>query len=591
LLAAYLAVRHFRFLLEGRDFFIETDHKPLTFALHRVSEPWSARQQRQLGFLAEFTADIRHVSGKRNVVADALSRPPASSSGGPGVAVCKSGNVKAPPGSLPAAAAAGSPTADSVSSGPGSAARKPGTVKAPSGSVPAVAAAGPYIPPPPRDGTPPPPPRLGGPLNMRLMARDQELCEQVQATVTSSCLRVRPLQLGDATILCDITGGRARPVVPKSHQRDVFTALHGIAHPGILATKRLISTRFVWKGMAKDITGWCRDCQQCARSKVITHGQSAVQPIQVPSRRFSHLHVDLVGPLPTARSGHTHLLTVIDRTTRWVEAIPLSDTSTAGIAEALFTGWVARFGVPSTISSDRGPQFTSSVWTAMCKLLGIQHQMTTAYHPQANGMIERFHRQLKDSLRARLCGQDWMTHLPWVLLGLRAAPKEDTAVSSAEMLYGLPLTLPGQFLEAIEPPASEFLQKLQDTVVTQSFPTRPVPACRSSDSLPKGLMEATYVYLRRDGNKPPLAQLYQGPYAVIKRGPKVFTLQVGRQTEVVSVDRLKPHLGRGPVEAAMPVKRGRPPASAGGGKEDDPSTVAPVDGGWTAVTYRGRRGN
>jgi hypothetical protein len=182
--------------------------------------------------------------------------------------------------------------------------------------------------------------------------------------------------------------------------------------------------------------------------------------------------------------------------------------------------------------------------------------MTTAYHPQAIGMIERFHRQLKDSLRARLCGQDWMAHLPWVLLGLRAAPKEDTAVSSTEMLYGLPLTLPGQFLEATEPPALDFLQQLQDTVATQSFPTQPVPACRSSDVLPKGLMESSYVYLRRVGNKPPLAQLYQGPYAVEKRGPKVFTLQVGHQTEVVSVDLLKPRLGCGPVEAATPVKRG-----------------------------------
>jgi cleavage and polyadenylation specificity factor subunit 1 len=96
-----------------------------------------------------------------------------------------------------------------------------------------------------------------------------------------------------------------------------------------------------------------------------------VQPIQVPARRFSYLHVDLVGPLPTTRSGHTHLLTVIDRNTRWVEAIPLRDTSTAGYAEALFTEWVARFGVPSTISSYRGPQFTFSVWVAMCALLGI----------------------------------------------------------------------------------------------------------------------------------------------------------------------------------------------------------------------------
>jgi hypothetical protein len=76
LLAAYLGVRHFRYLLDGRRFHILTDHKPLTQALHRVSDPWTSRQQRQLSFLAELTSDVRHIAGKANVVADALSRPP-----------------------------------------------------------------------------------------------------------------------------------------------------------------------------------------------------------------------------------------------------------------------------------------------------------------------------------------------------------------------------------------------------------------------------------------------------------------------------------------------------------------------------------
>src|SRR5450830_1773539 len=75
LLAAHLAVRHFRFQLQGRAFTIFTDHKPLTKALHRVSEPWSPRQQRQLSAIAEHTSDLRHVPGIENVVADALSRP------------------------------------------------------------------------------------------------------------------------------------------------------------------------------------------------------------------------------------------------------------------------------------------------------------------------------------------------------------------------------------------------------------------------------------------------------------------------------------------------------------------------------------
>ncbi len=161
-----------------------------------------------------------------------------------------------------------------------------------------------------------------------------------------------------------------------------------------------------------------------------------LQPIPIPARRFSHVHVDLVGPLPISKEGHTHLFTIVDRSTRWAEAVPLSSTATADCAATLFSGWISRFEVPEMIMSDRGAQFTSAVWSALCGKLGIQHISTTAYHAQANGTVEQFHHQLKDSLRARLCGPGWVSHLQWVLLGLRAAPREDSGLSSAEMVYG-----------------------------------------------------------------------------------------------------------------------------------------------------------
>jgi hypothetical protein len=84
--------------------------------------------------------------------------------------------------------------------------------------------------------------------------------------------------------------------------------------------------------------------------------------------------------------------------------------------------WVARFGVPSILTSDQGRQFTFSLWEGLTKLLGIKHVQTTAYHPQSNGMEERTHGQLKAALRARLAGSRWPEHLPWVLLGVRTAP-------------------------------------------------------------------------------------------------------------------------------------------------------------------------
>jgi hypothetical protein len=91
LFACVAGIRHFRYMLEGRPFTIYTDHKPLTFALGKVSEPWTAMQSRQLSYVAEFTTDIRHIPGSENIVADTLSRPPpaalpAAATGSPAVA-------------------------------------------------------------------------------------------------------------------------------------------------------------------------------------------------------------------------------------------------------------------------------------------------------------------------------------------------------------------------------------------------------------------------------------------------------------------------------------------------------------------------
>ena len=164
------------------------------------------------------------------------------------------------------------------------------------------------------------------------------------------------------------------------------------------------------------------------------------------------------------------------------------------------------FGVPASLTSDRGSRFTSAVWPELCTRLGIQHSATTAYHPQANGIIEKYHRQIKDALRAGLAGVDWYHHLPWVLLGLRSAPKEDSAVSSAEMVYGSPLTLPGQFLDAPDPPKQEFIQDNKDKINHKPPPpTNHHNTLSLTSYIPNDLNKAKFVFIRSDGHVPPLS--------------------------------------------------------------------------------------
>ena len=154
--------------------------------------------------------------------------------------------------------------------------------------------------------------------------------------------------------------------------------------------------------------------------------------------------------------------------------------------------------------SDRVAQFTSAVWAIMCQRLGIKHVTTTAYHPQSNGMIERFNRQLKDSLRARLASIDWLSHLPWVLLGLRAAPKEDYNMLATELLYSTPLALPGQLVDTAEPPATTFLDLLcrPPSVL---LPTRPLAEPPPPQTPPAKLITMDFVFVRRGAPGLPLS--------------------------------------------------------------------------------------
>ena len=485
LLGLWLAMRHFRFLLEGREFTAFVDHKPLTFAMSKVAEPWSARQQRQLAYISEFTTDIQHVAGKSNLVADCLSR----------VVV---------------------------------------------GAV-----------------------HLG--LDYTRMAADQAADPGVQALRGDDVgLRLEDVVFGDVgvTLLCDVSTGQPRPVVPASWRRAVFGAVHDLSHPGRKPSVRMVAAKFVWRGLKKDVRAWADTCVACQRAKVHRHTKAPLEQFLVPERRFDHVNVDLVGPLPSSQ-GFAYLLTMVDRTTRWPEAVPLSSTAAADIARAFIATWVCRFGTPSDISSDRGPQFTSELWNAVAGGLGVKLHRTTAYHPQANGLCERFHRSMKAALRASLTDGNWLDKLPWVMLGLRTAPKEDLQCSAAELVYGQPLRVPGDFLPNASAPWSAAAQRSFLLDAAKVF--APVPTARHGtpvSQVPVELRSAEHVFIRHDAHRGPLQPPYDGPFRVLEHGDKHLVVDLGGRAERVSMDRVKAaHLDLDqPVVLARPPRRGRPPA-------------------------------
>jgi hypothetical protein len=155
----------------------------------------------------------------------------------------------------------------------------------------------------------------------------------------------------------------------------------------------------------------------------------------------------------------------------------------------------------------------------------MRHAMTTAHHPQANGLVERAHRQLKDALKARGAATDWPAHLPWVLLGLHAAPKEISAVSSAEAVFGQQLVLPGELNPGPEAPPLDFRDSLASS--SPSLTSQPCTYAEVASQPPVGgLPKAAYVYVKRGGPGPPLSPAYTGPDRVVRPGPKHFVLKV-----------------------------------------------------------------
>lgn len=209
-----------------------------------------------------------------------------------------------------------------------------------------------------------------------VQANDPDLAK-LRADSTLRFQQVPLLMSNGVTLLCDISTGVSRPWVPKTFRRTIFDALHSLSHPEIRATQRLVTQQFVWPSVNADVRKWARSCLQCQRAKVHRHVSSPPATIATPDARFSQVHIDLVGPLPPSGSS-VYLLTCIDRFTRWPEAVPISDCTAETVARAFIQTWVARFGTPTSVTTDRGRQFQCRLWTSLTQLLGTKHLRTTS---------------------------------------------------------------------------------------------------------------------------------------------------------------------------------------------------------------------
>lgn len=191
--------------------------------------------------------------------------------------------------------------------------------------------------------------------------------------------------------------------------------------------------------MKKDIEEYVRTCQNCQmRGRPI--GRNELHPIRI-GEPFEVIGIDIVGLLNETGKGNKYIVVAIDYFTKWVEARALREATANEVTEFLWEDIICRHGCPKKIISDRGTHFNNRMMEKLVERCGINHRLSTPYHPEMNGLVERFNRTLCELL-AKLGGQDWDRNIPSVLFAYRTKKHKSSNMQPLYVTYGREARIP-----------------------------------------------------------------------------------------------------------------------------------------------------
>ena len=240
-------------------------------------------------------------------------------------------------------------------------------------------------------------------------------------------------------------------VAPKSLRDVILSQLHSSitgGHLGEAKTLTKLKRSFYWPGHYKDVESWCRTCSQCAtRKSPNPHQKGPLQSITMGAP-MQLVAVDLLGPLPTSETGNKYILVAMDYFTKWAEAYPVPNMEAITVARTLTNEMFFRFSPPERLHSDQGKQFESNLVKEVCRILQIEKCRTLPYHPQCDGLVERFNRTLLHMLATSSKSNpiNWEDYVRPVCFAYNTSIQSTTGYTPHFLMFGLEARLPVDLL-------------------------------------------------------------------------------------------------------------------------------------------------
>ncbi|KAL5496713.1 hypothetical protein EMCRGX_G013057 [Ephydatia muelleri] len=216
------------------------------------------------------------------------------------------------------------------------------------------------------------------------------------------------------------------------------------SHLGRDKTIDKISARFFWKNMYEDIKKYVKECDVCQRmNPKFVKSNAKLHPVPVRAQVWHKVGIDLIGPLPETKKGNKYIVTLLDYFSKWPEACPIPNKTALAVAQFLFEMF-CRFGCCEVVISDQGREFVNAVQAELFALTGTKHCLTSAYHPQSNGLTERFNQTLQTALQKVVNDEqnNWDDHISAILFAYRTAKQKATKLSPFELMYCRKAILP-----------------------------------------------------------------------------------------------------------------------------------------------------